>query len=352
MKSRAAIHVEHGKPLVVDEIELPDPRADQVHVKLYSSGVCHSQLHQMHNPQTHTPSLLGHEGTGRVIAIGNNVTHVKEGDLAIVTWVPKDPIKGRWSPQAGGATYHEEPLNGATYTWSEDALVWSGYVIPIHEENPKDLSSVVGCAVLTGAGAVMNTARVRPGDSVAIYGIGGVGTSALIMASILEAYPIIAVDIDNQKLEYAKEMGATHTVNAAKTDPIEAIHEITNGGADYAFDAIGLQVTSEQILPSVRGGGPGADNHGGMAVLIGMPAPQMTVDPGQFMYHQKQYRGSLGATYPERDFEQFLRWHKDGKFPLDKLVTKRYELDQINEACDDLQNGEILGRAIMVYNDE
>ena len=223
-------------------------------------------------------------------------------------------------------------------------------MIKIDDDNPKDVSSIVGCAVLTGAGAVLNTARVRPGDSVAIYGIGGVGTSALIMASILQAHPLIAVDIDDGKLEYAKEMGATHTVNALKTDPIEAISDITGGGADYAFDAIGLQITSEQILPSVRGGGPGAENHGGMAVLIGMPAKQMTVDPGQFMYHQKQYRGSLGATYPERDFDQFLRWHKEGKFPLDKLVTRRYTLDQINEACDDLQSGEILGRAIMVYD--
>ncbi len=351
MKSRAAIHVEHGKPLVVDEIELPAPRDDQVHVKLYSSGVCHSQLHQMHNHETPTPSLLGHEGTGRVVAVGSDVDHVKEGDLAIVTWVPKDPIQGRWTPALSGASYHEEPLNGATYTWGEDALVWGGYVIPIEDDNPTDISSVVGCAVLTGAGAVLHSARVRPGDSVAIYGVGGVGTSALLMASILEAYPLIAVDIDDSKLEYAEEMGATHTVNAANTDPIKAIHEITSGGADYAFDAIGLQITSEQILPSVRGGGPGADNHGGMAVLIGMPAKQMTVDPGQFMYHQKRYRGSLGATYPERDFAQFLRWHKEGKFPLDRLVTRRYELDQINEACDDLQNGEILGRAIMVYDE-
>ena len=350
MKSRAAIHVEHGKPLVVDEIEIPPPGPDQVRLKLYSSGVCHSQLHQMHNPDTATPSLLGHEGTGIVTDVGSDIDHVKEGDLAIVTWVPKDPIRGRWSPDPGGATYHEEPLNGSTYTWGEDAQVWGGYVIKIADDNPKDISSIVGCAVLTGAGAVLNTARVRPGDSVAIYGIGGVGTSALIMADILQAYPLIAVDIDDSKLEYAKEMGATHTVNAAQTDPVDAISDITGGGADYAFDAIGLQITSEQILPSVRGGGPGADNHGGMAVLIGMPAKQMTVDPGQFMYHQKLYRGSLGATYPERDFEQFLRWHHEGKFPLEKLVTRRYTLDEINDACNDLQNGEILGRAIMVYD--
>ena len=125
------------------------------------------------------------------MAVGSDVTHVKEGDLAIVTWVPKDPIRwDGWTPEPSGATYREEPLNGATYTWGEDALVWGGYVVPIADDSPKDLSSIVGCAVLTGAGAVLNTARVRPGDSVAIYGVGGVGTSALIMASILGGIPV------------------------------------------------------------------------------------------------------------------------------------------------------------------
>ena len=108
-------------------------------------------------------------------------------------------------------------------------------------------------------------------------------------------------------------------------------------------------MTTEQILPSTRSGGPGADNHGGMAVLIGMPGKEMTVDPGHFMFHQRQYRGSLGATYPDKDFEMFLRWYQEGKFPLDRMVTRRYSLDDINEACDDLESGQILGRAIIEY---
>ena len=138
-------------------------------------------------------------------------------------------------------------------------------------------------------------------------------------------------------------------MNASETDPVEAVAELSGGGVDYAFDAIGIRVTTEQILPATRGGGPGADNHGGMAVLIGMPGKEMTVDPGHFMFHQRQYRGSLGATYPDRDFPMFLRWHQEGKFPLDKMVTRRYALDDINEACDDLESGEILGRAIIEY---
>ena len=349
MKSRAAIHTNTGQPLTVDTIEISSPKEDYVNVKMLSSGICHSQLHQIENPEFPTPALLGHEGTGIVTEIGKNVSHVKEGDLTIVTWVPRDPIVGRWVPEPGNMTWNEIPLKGPQATWCEDVSVWSGYVVKIDDDSPKDISSIVGCAILTGAGAVLNTAKVRPNESVAVYGVGGVGISSIKMASILEAYPIIAVDIDDSKLEFSKKFGATHTVNSLKTDPIEAIHEITSVGADYAFDAIGLKITNEQILPSVRGGGPGADNIGGMAVMIGMPGKEMTVDPSHFMFHQRQYRGSLGATYPDKDFNMFLRWHKEGKFPLEELVTKRYKLNQINEACDDLKNGKILGRAIMEY---
>ena len=206
----------------------------------------------------------------------------------------------------------------------------------------------MGCAVLTGAGAVMHTARVRPGDSVAVFGVGVVGLSAIRMAAILEANPIIAVDLREEKLDFAREFGATLTVNASEVDPVEAIVEFTGGGADFVFDAIGVRKTTEQILAATRGGGAGADNHGGMAVLIGIPPQEMTIDPRLFL-RQRLYRGSFGATYPDKDFPMYLRWHREGKFPLDKLITRRYRLDQINEACDDLEAGEILGRAIIEY---
>ena len=349
MKTLAAIQTAHEQRLIVDELEVPDPRPDQVIVKLFSSGICHSQLHQMHNPDAPRPLVLGHEGTGVVTHVGSDVTHVQEGDHAIVTWVPRTPPRGRTAPTPSGVTYREEIVHGGVFTWSQDVLTSGELVIPISKDDPTDVSSIVGCAVLTGAGAVLNTARVRPADSVAVYGVGGVGLSAIQMAAILEAYPIIAVDLTDDKLEFAKQFGATHGINASREDPVEAIKELTDGGVDFAFDAIGLRVTNEQILPSTRGGGPGADNHGGMAVLIGMPGKEMTIDPGLFMFQQRIFRGSLGATYPERDFPMFLRWHKEGKFPLDKLVTRRYKLEQINEACDALESGEILGRAILEY---
>ena len=269
MKSVAAIHTRHGAPLTVDEIEIPDPRPDQVIVKMFSSGVCHSQLHQMHNSDASRPMVLGHEGTGVVTHVGANVKHLKEGDHAIVTWVPRTPVRGRSAPETSGVTYREEPVHGSVYTWGEDVLVSGELVIPISKDDPVDVSSIVGCAILTGAGAVMHTAKVRPGNSVAVFGVGGVGLSAIRMAAILEAYPIIAVDLKDDKLEFAKEFGATHGVNASKVNAVEAVVDISGGGVDFAFDAIGVRATNEQILPSTRGGGSGADNQN---VAVGVPA--------------------------------------------------------------------------------
>ena len=346
----AAVQTEFEAPLVVDELELPDPRQDQVRVKLLSSGVCHSQLHQMHNPNTPRPGLLGHEGTGIVTDVGAGVTHLQEGDKCIVTWVPRTQVDRRMMGQPTGATFRGEPAMGAVYTWSKDVLTSGALVVPIPDEHPDDVSCIVGCAVLTGAGAVLNTAKVRPGESVAVFGVGGVGLSAIKAAALVNAYPIIAVDLADEKLEFAKSFGATHTVNAGgNTDPVEEIREITGGGVDYAFDAIGVRQTAEQILPATRGGSAGAGNEGGVAVLIGIPPDEMTVDPRLFMMTQRQYRGSLGATYPDTDFPMFLRWHKEGKFPLDQLITRRYKLEDINQACDDLHGGKILGRAIVEY---
>jgi Zn-dependent alcohol dehydrogenase len=349
MRTRAALQTAPGQRLIVDEIEVPDPLPDQVVVKLASSGVCHSQLHGMQDLDGPRPIVLGHEGTGIVTAVGHDVTHLSEGDHAIVTWVPRTPQTGRKDAVPVGATYRKELVHGLVYTWGEDSLANAEYVVPISKEYPMDISSIVGCAVLTGAGAVLHTAKVRSGDSVAVFGAGGVGLCAIQMAALLQAYPIIAVDLQNEKLDFAREFGATHTINASQVDPVEAITDITFGGADFAFDAIGLRITNEQILPATRSGGPGADNIGGMAVMIGWPGDEMTLDPAHFMRHQRQYRGSLGATYPDKDFEMFLRWHQEGKFPLDKLVTRRYTLDQINEACDDLESGQILGRSIIEY---
>ena len=277
MKTVAAVQTELGGTLLLEEIDLPDPGPDQVTVKLYSSGVCHSQLHQMHNHSLGRPLLLGHEGTGVVTRTGSNVTHVKEGDQCIVTWVPRTPVRGPMTRELTGATFKGQAAHGSVYTWARDVQTSKELVVPIPKEHPRDLSCIVGCAVLTGAGAVLHTARVRPGELVAVFGVGGVGLSAIRAAAISEAYPIIAVDLSDEKLAFARSFGATHTVNASgNVDPVEVIHDLTRGGVDYAFDAIGTQRTIEQILRATRPGGIGADNFGGTAVLVGIPQEKVT----------------------------------------------------------------------------
>ena len=206
MRTKAAIHLALGERPIVDDLEVPDPEPHQVIVKLFSSGVCHSQLHQMHNDELARPMVMGHEGTGVVTHVGRGVRHLAEGDHAIVTWVPRTPIRGRLKPQTTGTTYREELAHGLVYTWAEDVLTDGEYVVAISKDVPTDVSCIVGCAVLTGGGAVMNTARVRPGDSVAVFGVGGVGMSAIQTASILEAYPIIAVDLRDDKLSSPKSL--------------------------------------------------------------------------------------------------------------------------------------------------
>ena len=354
MKTRAAIVTAPEQPVIIDELGVPDPKPHQVIVKLFSTGVCRSNVHDATgaNPVPY-PALLGHEGVGVVTHVGRDVTHLKEGDHAIVTWIPRPgftgPLSDFWDSLGPvGVTYRGQIVSSPWYTWAEDALAPGEIVIPIPKEDASLESCIVGCAVLTGGGAVLHTAKVRPEDSVAVIGAGGVGLSAIKMASMLQAYPVIAVDVTDEKLEFAREWGATHTVNASEVDPVEAIREITGGGADFVFEAIGKRETQEQILPATRSGGTGANNVGGTAVLIGAPAPEITLDPSHFVVHQRQYRGSPGASVPEKDFPMYLRWNREGKWPLDKQVTRQYKLDDANQAVEDLAAGRIAGRAIIV----
>jgi Zn-dependent alcohol dehydrogenase len=294
---------------------------------------------------------LGHEGTGVVTRVGREVTHVKEGDHVISTWVSRMPVHGLPASKPTGATFREQPLiaDGDVYSWSEHMVTFGDKVVPMSPSDPTDISCLIGCAVLTGAGAVLHTAGVSAGQSVAVFGAGGVGLSAIGAAAIAGANPIIAVDLEDEKLQFACEFGATHTVNASKADPVEAIREISHGGVDYALDAVGAPATTLQILEATREGGPRADNLGGTSVLVGIPVSEVAVDLSKIMLYQRNYCGSLGATDPDNDFPLFLKWTRENKFPLGKLVTDRFQLDQINDACKALEGGRILGRAIIEF---
>ena len=350
IRTRAALIVDYGQPLAVDEIILQDPCESEVLVKLIASGICHSQLHAIHSDTLKTPSLLGHEGTGIVLKTGKNVSHVKEGDHCIVTWVPRDitidsPALAPTKYQFQGKTYH-----AGVYTWAESALINEQLVVPLSKDVPSIATAIVGCATVTGVGAVMGSAKVKRGESVAIIGVGGVGINIIAGATIAGANPIIAVDLTNEKLAFAKEFGATHTINATNTDPVEAIHQITNGGADFAFDAIGGAITISQVLAAVRSGRVGA-NRGGTAVIVGIPMESVLLPKEAFPGGEKHLIGSVGgSSQPTVDYPKYIDWFRRGDLPLDKMITTIYSgLDEINEGVRALENGEIRGRSIMVY---
>ncbi len=359
MKTPAAIFVEPEKPLVVDDIDLPDPGPTQVLVRQFATGVCHSQLHELHRPNPNLPSVLGHESTGIVSAVGGQVTHIKEGDHVMVTWVQRNATRATPRPTPANVTYQGQqvhfgaPAFTGTFTWSRDTVADQQMVVPLDMDVATDVTSIIGCAVMTGAGAALNAAQVRPGNSVVIIGAGGVGLSVVQACANLSAYPIIVVDLSDEKLEFARKFGATIGINARTEDPVARVRDLMGGeltsGVDFAFDAIGIGQTMEQILQMARARQPG-ERDGGVAVLVGVPHGQMPTLPMHMLFGGKVYRGAPGGcSIPDRDFPLLVRWFKEGKMPLEEMVTRRYKLEQINEACEALAKGEIAGRAIVVF---
>jgi len=335
-------------PLRIDEVLLPDPGPHQVVVKQFATGVCHSQLHQMHRARTNN-IVLGHESTGVVLATGSEVTHVREGDRVMVTWVVRDRERAGRAPQPAlidlpdGSTARSQNV----FTWADHTIADELYVVKMAEDVATDVTAIIGCAVMTGAGAVRYTAGVREGQSVVVFGVGGVGLCAITAAAVAGADPIIAVDLSDEKLEFAKRFGATVGVNAGSVDAVARVRELTTGGADFAFDCIGLKSTMEQLLPSVRSGVIGGDS-GGMAVLVGVPTTTAELNMADMLIGEKTYKGSIaGSCKPDRDFPMFVDWFQDGVLDLDALVTTRYSLDQINEATTALEHGQITGRSIV-----
>jgi Zn-dependent alcohol dehydrogenase len=348
--------------LRIETLTLPDPGPTQVVIKQYASGVCHSQLHQMHRPRK-SPVILGHESTGAVLKVGKDVSHVKEGDTVLVTWVPRNAEAADGPPMTAQLEVSDgTAVSENVFTWADHTLCDQQYVVKVDPNIKRDVTAIIGCAVMTGAGAVINTANVQAGQSVVIFGVGGVGLSAVVGAKVVGANPIIAVDLDDEKLEFARAFGATHVINASTTDPVAAIHEMTAksdqftifkqpvSGVDFAFDCIGIRQTMEQIVPACRSGHFGACD-GGTAVLVGVPSTPVELNAIDVLVNEKHFIGSIGGSCaPDRDFPRFLEWHDSGDLDLEKMITARYRLDQINEATDALQAGQIQGRAILEFD--
>jgi S-(hydroxymethyl)glutathione dehydrogenase/alcohol dehydrogenase len=347
---------------VIENVDLPKPAARDVLVRLMASGVCHSDWHILKGEwgDRMFPTVLGHEGAGVVEAVGEDVTHVKPGDHVILSWRTScglcEMCQRGWpalcdrSPTVGGgrAMLGDKPvgLAGGLGTFAEYALVNAVAAVPIDRDIPFQQASLVGCGVTTGVGAVINTAKVEPGSTVAVFGCGGVGLNCIQGAAIAGAEQIIAVDMLDNKLEMGKQFGATHTVNAKNVDPVEAIRELTGGlGVHYAFEAIGL--VEAPFLQSIL-----CTRKRGVTVWVGhapMNTP-VTID-ARTLINEKTVIGSFyGSARPHIEFPKLLALYKSGKLKLDELITRRFPLSEVNEAFAVLGRGEVARSVLELAN--
>ncbi len=343
MKTKAAVLYEIGKPLVIEELQIPEPQHGQVLVKVLYSGICHSQLNEIRGlkgDDKYLPHTLGHEGSGIVKTVGPGVRKVKPGDHVVLTWIKGDGLD---APSAIYRRSNGSVVNsGAISTFMEYSIISENRLIAISKEIPLREASLLGCAVPTGAGIVMNTAQVKPGSSVAVFGIGGIGLSAVMASSLMKADIIIAIDVFEHKLKQARQLGATHLINARQQDPLATILEITGGrGVDYAIEAAGQREAMETAFQAVR-------DNGGLCMLAGnLPQGEcISLDPFDLI-KGKRIAGTWGGeSQPERDIPMFVDLYLSGKLKLDRLVTHSYSLDDINEALEDFEKGRI-GRALI-----
>jgi S-(hydroxymethyl)glutathione dehydrogenase/alcohol dehydrogenase len=341
-QTEAAVLVELAQPLRLTTLDIPDLKPGQVLVRVAYSGVCHSQLLEARGkrgPDRFLPHTLGHEGSGTVLEVGAGVSKVKPGDRVVLSW-----IKGNGA-EVPSTIYLSPsgPINsGAISTFMRTTITCENRVIPVPQDIPLREAALLGCAVPTGAGIVLNTLKVQPGSSVAVFGAGGIGLSALLAAELAQAAVIIAVDVFDHKLEHARRVGATHGVNARQRDPLAAILEITGGrGVDYAVEAAGRRETMEAAFRSVRNGG-------GLCVLAGNLAhgERISIDPFDLIRGKRIIGTWGGETLPDRDIPNYAELYMAGKLKLAGIDFSCYGLAHINQALDDLEQGKV-GRALI-----
>lgn len=340
---KAAVLRKLDAPLSLEELAAPPPGRGQVRVRIAATGVCHTQVLEARGKRGEDrflPHLLGHEAAGVVEETGAEVTRVRPGDHVVVTWIKGAGIS------AAGVQYRDARGNvvnaGPVATFADSAIVSEDRVTPVRKDMPLDLAALLGCAVATGAGAVFNTARVKPGQSVAVYGAGGIGLNAIQAAALSGAGIVAAVDVHDPKLSQARAFGATHAVNARAQDPVAALRGITGGkGVDWAIESAGRRESMEAAFASVRQGG-------GTAILIGnLPmGDPISIDPFQLICGKRLVGCWGGDTVPDRDLPRYADLFLEGKLKLAELLTHRFRLDQANEALEALERGEV-GRAIL-----
>jgi S-(hydroxymethyl)glutathione dehydrogenase/alcohol dehydrogenase len=340
---KAAVLIQTNMPLIlIDNIEIPQLNKGQVLVRVAYSGVCHSQLMEVRGkrgPDPFLPHMLGHEGSGIVMEIGAGVKKVKQGDKVILGWV-----KGEGMDVPGPRyAYGGKVINaGGVTTFSDHTVVSENRCVKIPDNVPLDVAVLFGCALPTGAGIIINRIRPEKGSTLAIFGLGGVGLSALMASGLFGCSAVIAVDVSDDKLKLAKEFGATHVVNSIRQDPIREILNATGGkGTDYCVEAAGLSETIEAAFRSVR-------KFGGLCVFASHPPAGATIEIDPYdLICGKRIEGSWGgSSHPDQDIPLLAGLYLEGKLPLEKMVSTRYPLEGINQALEDLENRRIV-RAVI-----
>jgi S-(hydroxymethyl)mycothiol dehydrogenase len=347
-----------GEPVSLEDIVIPDPGPGEAVVAVQACGVCHTDLHYREGGISDDfPFLLGHEAAGLVESVGQGVTDVAVGDFVILNWRAvcgqcRSCLKGK--PQycfdTHNATQKMTLTDGTELSpalgigaFCEKTLVAAGQCTKVDAAAKPEVAGLLGCGVMAGLGAAMNTGEVTRGDTVAVFGCGGVGNAALEGARLAGASKIIAVDIDDQKLEWAKGFGATHTINSSQVDPVEAIRELTDGyGVDVAIEAIGLPQTYEQAFY--------ARDHAGTVVLVGVPNPEMKIELPFIEIFGRG--GSLKSSWygdclPSRDFPMLIDLYLQGRLNLEGFVSETISLDGVEEAFHKMEAGGVL-RSVVV----
>ncbi len=355
---RGVVAHSKGKAVSVETITVPDPGPGEAVVKVQACGVCHTDLHYREGGiNDEFPFLLGHEAAGLVESVGEGVTDVRPGDFVILNWRAVDGTCRacrRGEPWYCFSTHNAaEPMtleSGQALSpalgigaFAEKTLVHAGQCTKVNPAARPEVAGLLGCGVMAGIGAAINTGGVGRGDSIAVIGCGGVGNAAVAGAKLAGATTIIAVDIDPRKLQWAREFGATHTVNGAEVDVVEAVRELTGGnGADVVVDAVGRPETFRQAFY--------ARDLAGTAVLVGVPTPDMTFElPLIDVFGRGGSTKSswYGDCLPERDFPMLIDLHLQGRLPLEKFVSETIALDDVEEAFHKMERGEVL-RSVVV----
>ncbi len=358
--TKAAVFNAVQEPLTIEEIDIATPIDREVLVRTAASGVCHSDLHFIEGlyPMPNR-AVLGHEAAGVVEAIGPNVTEVVPGDHVIACLsvfcghcdycltgrthlCSQRPVRTREMPPRLSQNGQMLTQFASIGSYAEQMLLHENGIVKIDKDFPFAQAALIGCGVTTGVGAAMKTARVTPGSTVAVFGAGGVGLSAIQGARIAGARMIIAVDMVEHKLQTARDVGATHGIDASLGDPVDQIRELTGGqGVDFSFEAIGLKVAAEQAWQAIRAGGT--------ATIIGMiPIGQKVEIPGNEFLREKKIQGSsMGSNSFKVDMPQYIEFYRQGRLKLDEMITRTRPLEEINEAFSDMKNGAVARSVIM-----